>query len=145
MVIAAVRIAFSLLIVICRVLGLSLSALLHSVSHLVLILFFPILQNHLVLILFFPTLPIHLILPRLSPLQLPLICLLLHGTIHLRMTFGSRKIQENLQIRPQFYLHFLLHRLLLYFVHLLQPDISARTSSHPNFVSSPKRLMTISS
>ena len=134
MVIAAVRIAFSLLIVICRVLGLSLSALLHSVSHLVLFLFFPILQNHLVLILFFPTL-----------LQLHLICLLLHGTIHLRMIFGSRKIQENLQIRPQFYLHFLLHRLLLYFVHLLQPDISARTSSPPIFVSSPKSLMTISS
>ena len=43
------------------------------------------------------------------------------------------------------YLHFLLHRLHLYIVHLLQPDISARTSSPPNFVSSPKRLMTISS
>ena len=144
MVIAVVRIAFSLLIVICRVLGLSLSALLHYVSHLVLFLFFPILQNHLVLILFFPTLPIHLILSRPSPLQLPLICLLLHGTIHLRMTFGSRKNPENLQIRPQLCLHFHLHRLLLYFVHLLQPDISARTSSPPNFVSSPKRLMTIS-
>ena len=128
MVIAVVKIVFSLLIVICRALGLFLSALPHSVSHLVLFLFFPI-----------------QLLPRLSLLQLPLICLLLHGTIHLRMTFGSRKIQENLQIRPQFYLHFLLHRLLLYFVHLLQPDISARTSSPPIFVSSPKSLMTISS
>ena len=128
MVIAVVKIVFSLLIVICRVLGLSLSALLHSVSHLVLFLFFPI-----------------QLLPRLSLLQLPLICLLLHGTIHLRMTFGSRKIRGNLQTRPQFYLHFPLHRLLLYFVHLLQPDISARTSSPPIFVSSPKSLMTISS
>ena len=80
MVIAVVRIAFSLLIVICSVLSLFLSALLHSVSHLVLFLFFPIPPNHLVLILLFPTLPIQLILFRLSPLQLPLICLPLHGT-----------------------------------------------------------------
>ena len=144
MVIAVVKIAFSLLIVICRVLGLSLSALLHSVSHLVLILFFPILPNHLVLILLFPTLPIHLILPRPSPLQLPLICLLLHGTIHLRMTSGSRR-NRNLRFPSQLHLRFYPPHLLPYFVHLLQPDTSARTSSPPNFVNSRKSLMTISS
>ena len=127
MVIAAVRIAFSLLIVICRVLGLSLSALLHSVSHLVLFLFFPILQNHLVLILFFPTLPIHLILSRPSPLQLPLICLLLHGTIHLQMTFGSRKIRENLQIRPQF----------IFISFSIDFTFTSYTSSNPTFLLGP--------
>ena len=144
MVIAAVRIAFSLLIVICRVLGLFLSALLHSVSHLVLFLFFPIPPNHLVLILFFPTLPIHLILFRLSPLQLLLICLPLHGTIHLRMTSGSRR-NRNLLSPSQLHLRFYPPHLLPYFVHLLQPDTSARTSSPPNFVNSRKSLMTISS
>ena len=56
MVIAVVKIAFSLLIVICRVWSLFLSALLYSVSLPVLILFFPILPNHLVLILIPPTL-----------------------------------------------------------------------------------------
>ena len=49
--IAVAKIASSLPIVICRV----LSGLLHSVFHLVLILFSPILPNHLVLILLFPT------------------------------------------------------------------------------------------
>merc|ERR1711965_421099 len=116
-----------------RGLGLSLSTLFHSVSHLVLILFFPI---QLILIL---------ILLRPSPLQILLIGLPLHGTIHLRRTYGSRKNRENLLFPPQLHLRHYLHRLPPYFVHLLQPDISARTSSLLNFVNSQKSLMTISS
>ena len=144
MVIAVVKIAFSLLIVICLVWSLFLSALLYSVSLPVLILFFHILPNHLVLILIPPPLPIHLILFRLSPLQLLLICLPLHGTIHLRMTFGSRR-NQNFLSPSQLHLRFYPPHLLPYFVHLLQPDTSARTSSPPNFVNSRKSLMTISS
>merc|ERR1712167_188715 len=121
-----------------------LSALLYFVSLPVLILFFPILPNHLVLILISPTLPIHLILFHLSPLQLLLICLLLHGTIHLRMTSGSRRNRNPLS-PSQSHLRFYPPHPLPYFVHLLQPDISARTSSPPNFVNSRKGLMTISS
>ena len=133
MVIAVVRTASILRIVIRRGLGLSLSTLFHSVSHLVLILFFLI---QLILIL---------ILLRPSPLQLLLIGLPLRGTIHPRRTYGSRKNRENLLFPPQLHLRHYLHRLPPYFVRLLQPDISARTSSLLNFVNSRKSLMTISS
>ena len=139
--IAVAKIASSLPIVICRV----LSGLLHSAFHLVLILFSPILPNHLVLILLFPTLPIHLILFHLSPLLPLLICLPLYGTIHLRMTCGSRRYR-NLRFPSHLHrLRFYPLHLLPYFAYLLQPDTSARTSSLPNFVNSRKSLMTISS